>query len=57
MLNKKFLFAKIAKKMNGWANLCTQIIHKCMNGRKHATKWTKMELISFKEGVEVNNDG
>lgn len=43
--------------MNGWANLCTQIIHKCMGGRMHATKWAKMEVHTFQGGCEGNNDG
>ena len=42
--------------MKGWANLCTQIIHKCMGGREHAMKWAKNVTsgIVKKQGVNVN---
>lgn len=30
--------------MKGWANLCTQIIHKCMGGREIGEKWAKIHF-------------
>ena len=42
--------------MKGWANLCTQIIHKCMGGREIGDKMGENATsgIVKKQGVNVN---